>query len=347
MKKRRELYYQGAWILLILVGLIFFRVKYIESIITFGWLFMILYNAHRKEDLTNALSVQNSRAIRGIAAIEIMLGHIGIATGSLVQFPNRKAGILFVGLFFMISGYGISYGFDKKQNYLHGFLHKHLLKLLCPVFVLIVVDCMILRTIHISILFDHARWFVWELVLLYLLFWVIYKIMPRYGLVLMTIAAIVIIFTACLLKLTNPWYGSTLCFPLGMAYYKITSEDRVLFRKNRGLCFFLLVAVLLIAVAGFFFRGDTFVGNVIARNVASIVFCLVVLLILEKYTIGNAWSLKLADISYEIYLIHPTVIYVLMYVMKVNNVYLFTVLTMTVTVVLAYIWNVLRNFRLK
>lgn len=54
--------------------------------------------------------------------IVIMIGHIGLATGSIVLYPNRKAGILFVGIFFMLSGYGLIYSVDNKPEYLKHFL---------------------------------------------------------------------------------------------------------------------------------------------------------------------------------------------------------------------------------
>lgn len=55
-------------------------------------------------------------ALRGISAIEIMIGHIGLATDSVILYPNRKAGILFVGIFFLLSGYGMAYSTEHKPN---------------------------------------------------------------------------------------------------------------------------------------------------------------------------------------------------------------------------------------
>lgn len=71
--------------------------------------------------------------------MEIMLGHIEIATESLLIYPNRKAGILFVGIFFMLSGYGLSYGVSHKETYLERLLLKKLLKVLIPAVIIWIV----------------------------------------------------------------------------------------------------------------------------------------------------------------------------------------------------------------
>ena len=93
------------------------------------WINLIFYGIQKRHEIGNALTLSNSKAIRGICAIEIMIGHIGIEISNLFQFPNRKAGILFVGLFFMLSGYGLAYGYYNKENYLKFFYYFDLQKI--------------------------------------------------------------------------------------------------------------------------------------------------------------------------------------------------------------------------
>lgn len=63
------------------------------------------------------LSVEISTSIKGISAIEIMIGYIGVVAGLWFLYPNRKAGILFVGIFFMLSVYGLMYNYVNKSDY--------------------------------------------------------------------------------------------------------------------------------------------------------------------------------------------------------------------------------------
>ena len=73
---------------------------------------IILYGLTKEK--ISPLNGRNVIALRGICAIEIMIGHIGLATGSIILYPNRKAGILFVGIFFCYQDMG--YHIVKRKN---------------------------------------------------------------------------------------------------------------------------------------------------------------------------------------------------------------------------------------
>lgn len=89
------------------------------------WLVLIVVGIkYNKTASETAFTPDNSVALRGICAIEIMMGHLGIATGSMVLYPNRKAGILFVGVFFALSGYGLMYSVINKNDYMVNFIFK-------------------------------------------------------------------------------------------------------------------------------------------------------------------------------------------------------------------------------
>lgn len=70
--------------------------------IIFLWLALILIGLKSNKNVSDtAFAISNTMALRGICSIEIMMGHLGIATGSIVLFPNRKAGILLWGSFLL------------------------------------------------------------------------------------------------------------------------------------------------------------------------------------------------------------------------------------------------------
>ena len=63
-----------------------------------------------------------SMAIRGIAAVMIMLSHIN---GSIMALQLISPGELWVGIFFFYSGYGLQYSYDlHPDSYLNGFIKK-------------------------------------------------------------------------------------------------------------------------------------------------------------------------------------------------------------------------------
>lgn len=92
---------------------------------------MVTENTADRQILTKEVS----KSIKGISAIEIMIGHLGNVTGFWFLYPNRKAGVLFVGLFFMISGYGLMYNLIHKNDYMEHFLTRRLLSVLIPAYI--------------------------------------------------------------------------------------------------------------------------------------------------------------------------------------------------------------------
>ena len=153
-----------------------------------AWLVLIFYKIKiDSNSVPNPFNKENSVILRGMAALEIMIGHIGLATGSKILFPNRKAGILFVGIFLALSGYGLMYSKENKKQYMDEFLGKRLCKLLIPaysVYIIFVIFQMVqskniiyLRNIiDMKHFFLNTNWYVWEIILLYCIFYTAYKI---------------------------------------------------------------------------------------------------------------------------------------------------------------------------
>ncbi len=110
------------------------------AVIVILWLILIFVGIRyvNVSDDIIAFDKDSSLALRGICSIEIMLGHIGIAVDSAVLFPNCKAGILFVGVFFALSGYGLMYSMQHKENYLKKFLWNRFPQILLPAYIIYV-----------------------------------------------------------------------------------------------------------------------------------------------------------------------------------------------------------------
>ncbi len=291
-----------------------------------------------------ALHIGNSEVIRTLSAFEIMLGHIGLATGSLLLYPNRKAGILFVGLFFMLSGYGLAYGFDRKENYLHGFLKRRIPTLLLPAIPVLLITCILAGTYSFPTISDGPRWYIWEQLGFYILFFAIYSLCKKRPALYISVIAAVFIVIAHYFGMDNPWYGSTMCFPLGILYYsKTKGGTEAAFQRYRILTATVLAICVAGSIATFFLYQNTFAGDVVARNIASSAFCLLVCLLFERLTIENRVMKRLSGISYEIYLIHPVVIEVLKRYELDKQALYFSILTLLITIPAACIFGILSH----
>lgn len=318
-------------------------------LILFSWLLLIFIGIkYHKEPLAIPFSKESTLALKGICAIEIMLGHIGLHTNSIVLFANRKAGILFVGIFLALSGYGLIYSLCNKENYLKGFFRQRILKILLPAYVVYIFNTLIsqesLNNLINPIQFFHStNWYVWEIIVLYFLFYIFAKLLSHKQLCLaLFLLSLIFIGVAYIFRIDIPWYGSTLCFSLGIFYYLYRDEiyTNYINCKKYLPTIAIMDVALITGILVFFILGESFVGYVIARNVASTAFVLLTIFLLSHFTIGNRLSNWLGKYSYEIFLFH----FVYLKVFKsVNNQFLYAILVISTTIFSAYILSILYN----
>lgn len=311
------------------------------------WVALIIHGISTVNRDNRIFNIEQTLALRGIAAIEIMIGHIGLSTGSIWLYPNRKAGILFVGIFFMLSGYGVAFGEDHKDSYLKKFLQNRILKLFVPAYLAYVLFVLIqfinaeninlYDVINVAKFGKNLNWYVWEQLFFYLIYWLGSKLIPIYKEYFVTLCSILLIILAFTFKLDNPWYGSSLCFVLGMYYYKFEKRKFKFDVVAKWLRFGIFSIILGISMAAFFLLGnESIIGNPIARNVASASFCIMVILVLKEMKIGNRVSEFLGTCSYEIFLIHPFILVHLEKLIQINEL-LYGILVIFVTIIISYV----------
>ena len=318
-------------------------------IILIAWFILIVYgiSLHKQN---NPFEQKQALALRGISSVEIMMGHIGLATGSVVLYPNRKAGILFVGIFFLLSGYGVAYCTEQKTDYLKHFLINRAVKILLPAYfikiLLTPLQFVLTNTgeqfaVHLVSFFTALNWYVWEQLFFYLIFWLAHKIAPHYLEIIVGIVSAVFIGAAYIQGIDNPWYGSSLCFVLGLCIYKFEKRNATFGHVRYCMLIGGLAFVLLASMAAFFLLGNNSVlGNPIARNTASVSFCIITVLLLHKFRVVNSASVLLGRCSYEIFLIHPYILSILGK-LSIESKVLQGILTVVVTIILAYFIHLL------
>lgn len=288
------------------------------------WLLIVLWKMkYRADGQLEPFSKQNAQVLKGICALEIVLGHLGLATDSVFLFPNRKAGILFVGIFFALSGYGLAYSVTNKQGYLECFLIKRLPKILVPAYVIygigVVIKALLVsdgvgqlsKLFDVSQIFGGINWYIWELAVFYVVFYVCARFAElkkaHWGILIFLVGFILVAFA---LGVDNPWYGSTLCFWLGIVYFLYQERFRALLvQRHMALHIAICVVIVGVSIVSFFALGTgSFIGNVIGRNLASFFFVVCVIILLYRFEIGNGVAMFLGKYSFEIFLIHPIAI---------------------------------------
>lgn len=273
------------------------------------------------------LDKEISNILKGIAAVYIMIGHSMQLPYWQLGFLAFGGGYLFVGLFFFYSGYGLKSAVKTNKDYLKGFLISKLMKIYVPF--LIAESCYaILKASFCSdfseLLFEcigiklsnTILWYVLEILVLYLLFYLFEKNkIPDVTYCFVWIAFALI---AAYTDMGSWWYVSTPCFILGIfvADYKI--EVRKVKRTRLlkiVLCFsFLMTDYLYHMVSeykmGFWKISSTYIG--VAMMIVSAILFVIALMLITERSIARFRILKyLGKLSYLIYLWHGFFIFLL------------------------------------
>lgn len=91
---------------------------------------MLFEHIVRKDVCDGHELLERLNQLRGLFAIEIVIGHVGNQYPQSQLYLFGKFMIISVGFFFFISGYGVEKNFLKNGKYLHGFLGRKERKLL-------------------------------------------------------------------------------------------------------------------------------------------------------------------------------------------------------------------------
>ena len=194
-----------------------------------------------------SLSLASSETLKGIFTVAILICHINAVNGmlnyGLLGTAVQSLGYLSVGGFFFLSGYGLSFSYDKKgESYFDNFLRSKLLFLYTVNIMFIVIysvrDIVIYNAFSLPLLIKSffiggtvidKGWYIEVQCLLYLLFYLSYKFFKdkKKGTAVLTILTSVYILLCALLKLSTTWYETALCFSAGCAYAFFGKDKKV------------------------------------------------------------------------------------------------------------------------
>ena len=303
------------------------------------------------------LSKDTTLAIKGFFVVLVFCRHfkqyVSFENNNLLDrlfvFADTLLWQLIVVMFLFYSGYGILVQIrNKGREYVVSFLKRRLFPVWLNFAVcicLFIITDVILGTIRdyswwqIALSFTgwtsigNSTWFMFDTFVLYLLVFVVFRFRDiKWNLViftgLTTILAVVLFFAK-----NETWWNTILCFPLGMwyGYYK----DRIDGLMRKQLTYWVVtipLALILGMVLRFHYRdrGITYV-------IVSALFALFVTLATMKVNVGNAVLRFLGKHLFSIYILQR--IPFMIFQNYIENVYLFFVASLAVTLVMAVLYD--------
>lgn len=119
-------------------------------------------------------------------------------------------------------------------------------------------DLSLMEFVNIKNFFRTTNWYVWELILMYFLFYIsvrFYRGSENFHWVILCFSILFIGIVYCL-RFENPWYGSTLCFWIGIIYFLYKDKFNEIFLLNHPViktiscCLIMILSIELFFVQG-------------------------------------------------------------------------------------------------
>ena len=278
-----------------------------------------------------ALSVYNTNLLKGIAAILIVISHIGNKYGIRYFTPLGGIG---VSVFLMLSGYGLLLSYKKKG--LNNFLARRFSGILIPYWIVVIIYSFI--NIDIFNIYDFIMqilliktipytWFVQYIIILYIAFYVIFKIFPEnYKIKIFIFLSTIIIF------LNNGIVAEqAYSFIIGII---IANHKKEILMINRSKLFIQGIILCLLGVSTLivrqiipdnsFYLIFNFIDFVLKESIALGIVLMSFIFI--KYNIFKGFSM-VGKVSYEVYLMHTLLIFIISNNFNFTNILIYVVLT--------------------
>lgn len=301
--------------------------------------------AGKKQIHEDCWNREDSKNLQVVAAVGIILHHM---VQLLTEYSNsgygpisvmNSMGVLFTGLFFFYSGFGLTRSLTSKEGYLKGFLRKRLVTVLAPFLVTNIVYSIwavsnnwiqnyvdFFKSLFGIILVNDMSWFIIEISLLYILFFFTFRFIKKKGiaLIVMYVLTLGIIYGSMLLGhgekwfMGEWWFNATLIFPVGLTI-GLYRDKLVNFFRNKvtvliPLSFAAFVGAFIFCMRitttmGYYDGGPYYTPTVwnmtltmLSQNLAEVTFIFMFLMLTMKVRFSNIILKKLGAISIEIYL---------------------------------------------
>ena len=255
------------------------------------------------------LSYRDTLSLRLILAITILLFH----AGDFFAFHFYDIAYLCVAGFFFLSGYGLFYNYSHKKKYLSTFLQKRYPAILIPFWIWGIIGCILITvcfatyddffTRFQSLFFSVPRWFVTELLVFYLIFFVS-LLMLKEKLAILTIIVFSIVAMISLATYFDsiPYCASGMGFFIGVLWARHADTIGVFLKKYYYGFLFVLILLFLLHHE----RWEGYVGVTLFLGFKTILFVLILFILKMKG--GGRKSDMNCDIFFSLILVAGTAI---------------------------------------
>ena len=307
------------------------------------------------------LSFKNTECLKGIFAVFILAHHLyqssGVLRGTLIGYGLQALGYLSVAVFFFLSGYGLAYKSmeadgTNSNDYIRSFPKRRLL----PYYMIYVLTSCVYAGLNVV---EHGEinlrtamrifgignsiimngWYLQALFLLYLVFYLVYRIPVTYDVELLTVSTVLICISLCLLGKESLWYESMLAFPLG--FWLFRCRERITEKLRKGwFCYWLLLGIFMLFLMIFGNTGYVTLPDVIRiplKMLSALCFVAFIILTVMKVRIESKATRLLSHYYFEIYTMQGIALTLFQSVWRIDEPCIYIICSVLVTALLAMI----------
>ena len=293
----------------------------------------------------NCFSFGNCQMIKGLMSVFVVLCHLSlIYSGGVILPVFEYLGDIAVGIFFFLSGYGLMKQYLAKEDYHILFLQKRFSKVFIPYLIINALYWFyylaigepygmsdFINTIKTGDLLVSYSWYVVEILILYLFFYLFMLIdrkKKQYMIILNIILYLALIIVFRSIHYAPHWYVSTYMYIFGLLYVVFERQFSDLLDKYKFLLLCLTIAfiVALLFRKKAFYYFDTFL-------------LLLIILFLRDVTVKNLLLTFLGKISLEIYLLHGLVIKFFRRFISSEETFIALIILIILIIISSYVFN--------
>ena len=313
--------------------------------ITFLILFLsiILYRIKYGKNVENSfLDKTQSGIIKGICCIIVVLVHIPAEHGNKIQDLIGSFGYICVTIFFLYSAYGLRYSIENKKDYLKYFIKNRLLVIYIPFVIANIIRTIVIKNNGFDILEIigiKKLNFVGELIIFYLLFYLIYRNIKDYKKADILMIILTFMISIVTYRFKFGWYVECLGFAFGIIIFKSISKINEFIEKRWLTKIVILTVSSLVLGMTYIKMKNVEVINYLSKIILGISIISLTIVLFRKVKIYNKILEILGKISYEVFLLHTIVISLLQDLNVSSGVYIVTVIG--ITIICSYLMNII------
>lgn len=273
-----------------------------------------------------------SLSLKGILALLIVLHHSSqplCNNGVKFFFDFWYWGPAIVGMFFFLTGYGLTRSVMTKDGYMKTFFKKRFLKLLPPYIIAIVIyQCYLACAGRFdwTVLTDNFlkgippltnSWYIIAIIFFYLLFYAVFRTIRsvKISVAVMWLLSFLYMFAISKIGWGNWWWKSTLAFNIGMTYvlFEAKIKEKI---ARRPIVFWgcMIVALALLFIFTYADLSSPFIEGFPSYSMSYWLLPLFVLFAIYFTGMpkGRIFNF-LGKISYELYIVHGVFVWLMPY----------------------------------